>query len=412
VYLLRAFKVAISALAANKLRSVLAVLGIVIGVAAVIMVVAMGKGAQARVEATIQKMGANLFFIYPSNVARGGSSSRSFQAETLTVEDAHALASLKNIENVAPEVRRPYQVKYMNKNTSINVVGTVPQAVEMRGFKVERGVFFDRSADLGRLRVCVMGARAALELFGSIDPVGRQIQIDRKNFQVLGVLADKGGDTMGRLDESIYVPISTALYRLFNRRYLSQIMLQVDEQANIEPTMTAADDLMKRLHRITARDEPDFQLWSMNEFRQGMEDAAGAFTMLLSGIAAVSLLVGGIGIMNIMLVSVTERTREIGIRKAIGARRADILRQFLIESMTISFLGGLIGIGVGVSLSQVFHKLPLWAKLSRDGQWQSIVSPESIVLAFFFSCFVGVFFGLYPAMKAAKMNPVEALRYE
>jgi ABC-type antimicrobial peptide transport system permease subunit len=300
----------------------------------------------------------------------------------------------------------------MNKNTSINVVGTVPQAVEMRGFKVERGVFFDRSADLGRLRVCVMGARAALELFGSIDPVGRQIQIDRKNFQVLGVLADKGGDTMGRLDESIYVPISTALYRLFNRRYLSQIMLQVDEQANIEPTMTAADDLMKRLHRITARDEPDFQLWSMNEFRQGMEDAAGAFTMLLSGIAAVSLLVGGIGIMNIMLVSVTERTREIGIRKAIGARRADILRQFLIESMTISFLGGLIGIGVGVSLSQVFHKLPLWAKLSRDGQWQSIVSPESIVLAFFFSCFVGVFFGLYPAMKAAKMNPVEALRYE
>ena len=412
MYFVRSIKVALSALGANKLRSVLAVLGIVIGVAAVIMVVAMGKGAQAKVEQTIQKMGAQLFFVYPSSTSRGASSSRGYIAETLTLEDSYALAGVPHVENVAPEVRRSYAVKYMGKNASIQVVGTLPQAVVMRNFTVERGAFFDRAADLGRLRVCVMGARAALEIFGSIDPVGRQIQIDRKNFQVLGVLADKGGDTMGGLDDSIYVPISTALYRLFNRRYLSQIMLQVDDQANIESAMNAAEDLMKRLHRVTARDEPDYRLWSMNEYRQGMEDAAGAFTMLLSGIAAVSLLVGGIGIMNIMLVSVTERTREIGIRKAVGARRSDILRQFLIESMTISLLGGLIGIGVGVMFSQVFPKLPLWAKLSRDGQWQSIVSPESIVLAFVFSCVVGVFFGLYPALKAAKMNPVEALRYE
>jgi len=412
MYFLRAFKVALAALAANKLRSVLAVLGIVIGVAAVIMVVAMGKGAQVRVEEMITRMGVNLVFVYPSSTGRGASSSRSYMAETLTVEDSEALAKLPHIIDVAPEVRRTYQLKYMNKNAAIQVVGTAPSAVGLRNFVVERGTFFDKAAILGRLRVAVLGARAAQDLFGDIDPVGRTIQIDRKNFQVLGVLVDKGGDTWSNLDESVYVPYTTALYRLFNRRYLSQVMIGVDSSENIEAALAGVEAEMKKLHRVGPREDPDYQVRSMNEYVQASQEAAGAFTMLLSGIALVSLLVGGIGIMNIMLVSVTERTREIGIRKAIGARRRDILKQFLIESMAISLLGGAIGIGVGVVLSRVFHKLPLWTKLSRGGEWQAVIVPESIVVAFVFSCVVGVFFGLYPALKASRLNPVDALRYE
>jgi putative ABC transport system permease protein len=412
VYFIRAFKVALAALAANKMRSVLAVLGIVIGVAAVIMVVAMGKGAQARVQDMITRMGVNLVFVYPSSTGRGASSSRSYMAETLTVEDAEALAKLPHISDVAPEVRRTYQVKYMNRNAGIQVVGTAPSAVGLRNFTVERGEFFDKSAVLGRLRVAVLGARAAQDLFGNIDPVGRTIQIDRKNFQVIGVLADKGGDTWANLDESVYVPITTALYRLFNRRYLSQVMLGVDASEHIEATVAAVDAEMRKLHRVSAREEPDYQVRSMNEYVQASQDAAGAFTRLLSGIALVSLLVGGIGIMNIMLVSVTERTREIGIRKAIGARRRDILKQFLIESMTISLLGGVIGIGIGVLFSQYFPKLPIWQKLARGGEWEAVIAPESIVYSFIFSCGVGVFFGLYPALKASRLNPVDALRYE
>jgi ABC-type antimicrobial peptide transport system permease subunit len=412
MYFLRAFKVALGALAANKLRSVLSVLGIVFGVAAVITMVAMGKGAQARVEEMIARMGVNLVFVYPSYASRGASQSRSFTAETLTVEDSEALAKLPDIVDHAPEVRRNYQVKYLNRNASIQVVGTAPSAVTMRPFTVARGAFFDKAAVLGRTRVCVLGARAADELFGDIDPVGRQVQIDRKNFQVLGVLADKGGDTMGNQDESIYVPYTTALYRLFNRRHLSQIMLQVRDTENIEATLAKVEGEMRRLHRITSREEPDYQVRNYKEFVQSSQEAAGAFTMLLVCIALVSLLVGGIGIMNIMLVSVTERTREIGIRKAIGARRIDILKQFLIESMTISLLGGLIGIALGVAAAQILPRLPIWDKLSRGGSWQAVLTPEPILVSFVFSCAVGIFFGLYPAFKASRLNPVEALRYE
>ncbi|HXG61986.1 MAG TPA: ABC transporter permease, partial [Planctomycetota bacterium] len=364
---LRAFAVALSALAANKLRSILAVLGIVIGVAAVIMVVAMGKGAQARVEETIRRMGVNLVFVHPGTVSRGSSAARTVSAENLTLEDARAVSRLPYVARVAPEVRRTYQVKYLNRNANLQVVGTMPEAVEMRGFRIARGAFFDRTAVALRERVCVMGARATLELFGDIDPVGRTIQIDRQSFEVLGLLEDKGGDTWARLDESVYVPVTTALYRLFNRRHLSQIMVQIDRPENIDAALQELEREMRRLHGLRAGDENDFRLWSMDEYRRSMEESAGAFTILLSGIALVSLLVGGIGIMNIMLVSVTERTREIGIRKAIGARRRDILVQFLIESMTISLLGGTIGVAAGIAFAQVFPKLPIWDKLSRGG---------------------------------------------
>jgi putative ABC transport system permease protein len=412
VFFIRSFKVALTALAANKLRSTLAVLGIVIGVMAVIMMVGMGKGAQAKVEEGITKMGVNLIFVYPGQVSRGASGAKTSSAETLVVEDCDAVARLPHIAAVAPEVRRTFQVKYLNRNEPAQVIGTTPSHPGIRNFNVEHGVYFDKSAILGRLRVCVLGASIARKLFGGIDPIGRMIQIDRKNFQVLGVLEDKGGDGYVGFDDSIYVPVSTALYRLFNRRHLSQITISVDAEPNIDKALGLIEEEMMKLHKIKAAMEPDFQVRSMNEWRQRAKESTGALTMLLMGIAGVSLLVGGIGIMNIMLVSVTERTREIGIRKAIGAKRRDILRQFLIESMTISLIGGILGIGLGVAGAQIVPMLPIWKAMSGGGQWESVISPWSIVVSFGFSCAVGVFFGLYPALKASRLNPVEALRYE
>ena len=409
---LRAFKVALSALAANTLRSVLAVLGIVIGVAAVIMVVALGQGAQARVEDSISKLGVNLIFVWPGTRSMGASAARTASAETLTIEDCDALANIEHVSVTAPEVRRNFQVKFMNRNLNANVNGTSPGILQARDFKVEKGEFFDKSSILGRTRVAVLGAKIAFELFENIDPIGRTIQIDRKNFQVVGVLAYKGGDNWARLDDAIYVPVTTALYRLFNRRYLSQITVSVDQMSNIDAVIEDIDEELRRRHRIASNMDPDFQTGSMKEMQQGMQAATGAFSLLLVLIAGVSLLVGGIGIMNIMLVSVTERTREIGIRKAIGARRRAILLQFLIESMTISLMGGLIGIGCGIGFSKYITMLPFLKALSGGNPWQAVISPLSIVVAFVFSLAVGVFFGLYPAFKASRMNPVDALRYE
>ena len=412
MFFLRAFKVALSALAANKLRSTLAVLGIVIGVAVVIMMNAMGRGAQAKIEEGITKMGVNLVFIYPGAVSKGISGAKTSTAETLTVEDCDALAKIPHVSAVAPEVRRYYQIKFMNRNESAQVIGTTPSHLPIRNFKIDRGTYFDKAAIQGRLRVCVLGAGIARKLFGNVDPVGRMIQVDRKNFQVLGVLEDKGGDSWVGLDDTVYVPVTTALYRLFNRRHLSQITISIDSEDKIDESMDAIETEMLKLHKIKGKAEPDFLIRSMNEWRQRVQESTGAFTMLLMSIASVSLLVGGIGIMNIMLVSVTERTREIGIRKAIGAKRRDILKQFLIEAMTISLLGGVLGILLGVAGAQLVPKLPIWKAMSSGGEWESVISYESIVVSFVFSCAVGIFFGLYPALKASRLNPVEALRYE
>src|SRR5262245_39441345 len=371
MFFLRAFKVALSALAANKLRSTLAVLGIVIGVMAVIMMVAMGRGAQAKVEEGITKMGVNLVFVYPGQVSKGASGARTSSAETLVVEDCDALAKIPHIAAVAPEVRRTFQVKYLNRNEPAQVIGTTPAHPGIRNFNVEFGSYFDKSAVLGRLRVAVLGASIARKLFGGIDPIGRMIQIDRKNFQVLGVLEDKGGDSYVGFDDSIYVPVSTALYRLFNRRHLSQITISVDEEPNIHQTLGLIEEEMAKLHKIKANMEPDFRVRSMNECRQRAEEPTGGRAVLLMGLGGVSRLGGGSGIMNIMLVSVTERTREIGIRKAIGAKRRDILRQFLIESMTISLIGGILGIMFGIAGAQIVPALPIWKAMSGGGQWES-----------------------------------------
>src|SRR5438034_2670044 len=251
MYFLRAFKVALTALAANKLRSVLAVLGIVIGVSAVIMMIGMGKGAQVKVEESITRMGVNLVFVQPAYRGVGSSHAKTTTAQTLSLEDVATLSELPGVAQAAPEVRRTYQVKYMNNNVNALVNGTTPNIVAIRDFKVARGEFFDKSHVLGRLRTAVLGARIAQDLFGDVDPIGRPIQIDRKNFQIVGVLEDKGGGTWSSLDESVYVPATTALYRLFNRRHLNQITLQAESREGIPQLLKDLDESLRRLHKIT-----------------------------------------------------------------------------------------------------------------------------------------------------------------
>ncbi|MBI2932433.1 MAG: ABC transporter permease, partial [Planctomycetes bacterium] len=402
-------RAATASLAANKLRSVLAVLGIVIGVSAVIMMIAMGKGAEERVAQSVSGLGVNLVFVYPGQRGMGPGHARTAMADTLTLEDAAALERLPYVESIAPDVSRNFQVKYLGRNANVRIVGTTPEYTAVRAFKVENGAFLTRADVIGKRRVCVLGAKVARDLFGGGDPVDHTIQIDRKNFRVLGVMEEKGGGGWINLDEWIYVPVTTAQLRLLKRNTLNQIIVSLDAPEHIDAGMELIDQAMARRHRIGANGEKDYSVGSMTEIRQRMDEMTGAFTLLLSGIAVVSLLVGGIGIMNIMLVSVTERTREIGIRKAVGARNADILRQFLVESVVISLLGGLLGILLGVGGAQLVPRLPVWQMLS-GGEWKSVVSMGSVVLSFGFSCAVGVFFGIYPAVKAARMSPVEALR--
>jgi putative ABC transport system permease protein len=280
-----------------------------------------------------------------------------------------------------------------------------------RNYKIGTGEFFTKADITGKRRVVVLGAKLARDLFGEVDPLDKTIQIDRKNFRVLGVMEDKGGTGFLNFDEQAFVPVTTMQVRLAKRNTLSQIIVSLDDAEAIDIGISLVDQAMARRHKIGPTGEPDYTVSSLTEMRQRMQEMTGAFTILLGGIAVVSLLVGGIGIMNIMLVSVTERTREIGIRKAVGAKDWDILKQFVVESVTISCFGGLLGVIAGIATSQLVGKLPVFQAFSQ-GEWKSEISPEAIALSFAFTAVVGIFFGIYPAMKAAHLNPVEALRYE
>ncbi len=403
--------VALRALAANTLRSVLAVLGVVIGVSAVIVMLSMGRGVESRVTNSINALGVNLLFVNPGQRGAGMSTARNQPAETLTLEDAAALARRPGIRAVAPDVTRNFQVKALNVNRNSRVVGTVPEYLEVRNYKIASGAFFTDSDIVSKRRVVVLGAKAARDFFGELDPIDRTLQIDRKNFRVVGVLEEKGAQAFLNFDEYLYIPVTTAQVRLIKRTMLSQIIVSVEDGDRLDEVLADVDAAMQRRHRPGPDGQPDFTVTSMTEMRQRMADTTGAFTLLLSGIAFVSLLVGGIGIMNIMLVSVTERTREIGIRMAVGARGRDLLEQFLVESVAISLLGGTLGILAGWAGSHLFVRLPFLQALVQ-GEWSAEVSPESVAMSFGFSCAVGIFFGIYPAMKAARMNPVDALRYE
>src|SRR5215207_382361 len=399
-------RVALGALRANKLRSLLTMLGIVIGVAAVIAVVALGTGAQSAVKDRISSLGTTLLTVMPGQ-QRGMGGVSFDQSMKLTMDDAQALEErAPSITAVQPEMTSRLQVQYVNQNTNTSVVGTTSNYLEVRKYQLQAGRMFTTAEDMGRQRVAVLGP-TVLEALGINSPeaiVGENVRIRGIQFTVIGVLKSKGQSSpFGNPDDQVLVPITTGRFRLFGSDRLRSISVLAESEEKIPDAMADVQRVIRREHRVPQGRPDDFMIRSQADFLNTLGETTQVFTYLLSGIAAVSLLVGGIGIMNIMLVSVTERTREIGIRKALGATRANILLQFLIEAVVLCLLGGLIGALVGSGGATA---------MSAFFQWNTIISPAAIAAAFVFSAVVGVVFGVWPARRAAGLDPIVALRYE
>jgi putative ABC transport system permease protein len=397
--------VALGAIRANKLRSLLTMLGIVIGVAAVITMVALGSGAQKAVQDQIERLGTNLLTIYPGQSFMRGVASG--ERVSLTVDDAKALESTSAvIANVVPEIGGNQQVKLGNQNINVNVNGTTPNFLEVQNYELVAGRMFTKGDDEAHRRVAVLGGGVP-EMLGSNGPamIGQTIQIRGIPFEIIGLLAEKGMSSGfgGNPDEQILIPLLTARYRVIGRDRLRSLTVEVSHPDSVNIAMLEIERALRSAHGIRPGGDNDFQIRNRSEFLSTFEETTRTFTFLLAGIAAVSLLVGGIGIMNIMLVSVTERTREIGVRKALGATRRSILLQFMVEALVLCLMGGLMGILVGSGGALA---------LSRLANWNTLISPGAMVLAIGFSAGVGLFFGIWPAQRAARLDPIQALRYE
>jgi putative ABC transport system permease protein len=397
--------VGMQAISRNPMRSALTVLGIVIGVGAVIATLAIGQGARASVQAQIRALGANTLTVLPGTVTAGGARGGMGSITTMTVDDALAIKrEVSAIEAVAPTVRTLAQVVYGNQNWNTQVQGTTADFITIRQWQLESGVFITDSDVRGAAKVVVLGANVAAELFGGTDPVGQTVRLKDIPFRVVGVLAFKGGQGWGgNQDDIVVVPLTTAQRKLMGITHVNSILCSAVSERRVNEAVDQITDLMRVRHRIRPGDNDDFFIFTQLEMASTAESTSRVMTTLLASIAAVSLLVGGIGIMNIMLVSVTERTREIGIRRAIGARRTDILMQFLIEAAVLSLAGGTIGVGLGVGSA---------ALISQLARWPTVVQPGAVILAFGFASMVGLFFGFYPARRASRLDPIEALRYE
>jgi putative ABC transport system permease protein len=395
-------KVALKSLIANKLRSVLAMLGIIIGVGAVISMLAIGAGARRSILDSISSLGTNLLVVRPGQRGTGGVITGTQQ--NLTLEDAQAiLTEVADVHAVAPVVSGSVQLKYLNKNTHTSLQGTAITYFAMRALEIEKGrPFTDADVD-SMARVAVLGPVTADNLFETEDPIGKPIKLNGMNFRVLGILKAKGDQGFFNPDDQVLIPYSTAMKQLLGQPYLREVDVQAEPGSDLNRVEERIGVLMRKRHRVQEDAPDDVRIQNQAELLATMSSISTTFTILLGGIAAISLLVGGIGIMNIMLVTVTERTREIGIRKAIGAKDKDILRQFLIESMVMSGLGGLIGVGFGFGVAEIMR---------RVSPFPALVEMQSVLLALGFSAAVGIFFGWYPALRAARLDPIEALRYE
>lgn len=408
--IIASMKIALRALEVNRTRSALTMLGIIIGVAAVIAMVAVGAGATARIQEQIQSIGSNLIIVLPGSISSNGVRLGSGAVVTLTEDDAKAIAAeCPSVSAVAPTVRGGVQVVYGNNNWATTAQGVTPDYMAIRDYTMMFGQFFtDQDVD-SAAKVAVLGETVAQNLFGDSDPTGQVVIIKNAPFTVAGVLTPKGQSPTGQdQDDIILLPISTAKGKVLgtnqaNAKAVGSLMVQAIGPQAMDQAQQEMEALLRERHRILPGLDDDFTIRNLTEVFAAQETSAQVMSILLGAIASVSLIVGGIGIMNIMLVSVTERTREIGLRQAVGAKTRDILSQFLVEAVTLSLLGGIIGIVVGLAAS--------WL-ISYFAQWSTVVSLLSIMMAFLFSALVGVFFGYYPARKAAFLDPIEALRYE
>ena len=408
--LLASIRIALRALKVNRARSALTMLGIIIGVAAVIAMVGVGAGATARIQSQIQSIGSNLIIVLPGSISSNGVRLGSGAVATLTQDDAKAIAAdCPSVAAVVPTVRGSVQVVYGNANWATNAQGVTPDYMTIRDATMMYGQFFTTEDVDAAAKTAVLGETVAQNLFGATDPSGLVVIIKNVPFTVAGVLSPKGQSPSGQdQDDVILLPISTAMQKVLgankaNAAAVGNLMVQAIGPASMDQAIQEMTELLRERHRILAGMDDDFTVRNLTEVYAAQETSAQVMSILLGAIASVSLIVGGIGIMNIMLVSVTERTREIGLRLAVGARTRDILSQFLVEAVTLSVLGGIIGIVVGLTASLL---------ISHFAQWSTHVSPMSILMAFVFSALVGIFFGFYPARKAAFLDPIQALRYE
>ncbi|MBK8230917.1 MAG: ABC transporter permease [Candidatus Eisenbacteria bacterium] len=398
-------RVAFRAIARNKLRSALTCLGIIIGVGAVIAMVAIGEGASSMVRSQIASLGDNVINIFPGSDYRGGRMMGGGTNSSLTEGDVEALATqLPYLTAVSPVVNTSGQVIFGNQNWSTQVVGVGVDYLTIRRWAVVKGANFNPSAVRSVAKVALIGQTIADQLFQGEDPVGQVIRIKKMPFTVVGVLDKKGMNTWGRdQDDVIIVPYTTAMKRMSGQTYLSMIMASATSAAALPQASEAATELLRTRHRIPPGGTDDFSIRTQADIQNVMGSTAGVMRVLLAVIASVSLVVGGIGIMNIMLVSVTERTREIGVRMAVGAKGWHVLLQFLAESTVLASLGGVLGILLGLLTAEL---------VSRFARWPVLVSPQSVVVAFCFAAAIGIFFGFWPARKASQLDPIEALRYE
>jgi putative ABC transport system permease protein len=402
------FRISLRALRVNKMRSALTMLGIIIGVGAVIAMLAVGTGASRKIAEQIASMGSNLLMILPGSTTSGGVRMGAGTQPTLTLMDAEEIQKESSaVAEVAPVLNGVAQIVYGHQNWSTGVVGTTPGMLEVRDWPLASGRPFTQQDVKSATKVCLLGQTVVDNLFGSMDPLGQIVRIKKIPFSVIGVLATKGQSAQGQdQDDTIYVPVTTAQKKLFGTSFpgmVRTIMVKAKSAEDLGPAEKQINELLRQRHHIGPKQDNDFTVRNLTQIMQTAEQSTKVMTLLLGAIASVSLLVGGIGIMNIMLVSVTERTREIGIRMAVGAKTWDIRLQFIIEALTLSLIGGIIGIIIGVSGSQI---------LSSLAGWTTIVSPLSVFLAFGFSGLVGIFFGFYPAYKASNLNPIDALRFE
>ena len=403
-------RIALRALAVNKLRSALTMLGIVIGVGAVIVMIAVGGGAHARVEEQIRALGSNLLLVTPGSTTSGGARMGFGSGSTLTEDDVAAINREIPEALAAPALRGSAQVIWGNSNWSTQVFGVTPEYLEVRQWPLASGRTFEAGEMAGAAKVALIGATVAKQLFGSADPLDQSIRVKRVPFTVIGVLDVKGQSLMGTdQDDLILVPIKTARSRVLGtasaarNRTIGTIWVKAADGVDTRVVEDQVRALLRQRHRIQAGADDDFSLRNLQEVMAAQEASSRVLALLLAAVASVSLLVGGIGIMNIMLVSVTERTREIGLRMAVGARTRDILGQFLVEAVTLSLIGGLVGVALGIGTSVLIAEL---------AGWRIVLSAHAVGLAVAFAFVIGVFFGFYPARKAARLNPVEALRFE